>query len=178
MLNGRRLKSTLPRYDQVYPEIRQTDTKSKERTKEYADKRSHAKSTDLNIGDKVVIKQPKKDKMSSPFNPEPLEIKDRKGNMITAQNEEHTVTRNSSFFKKLPSDVPVQPIPSDDEERTTPLTETVESVEPVTQAGPVEPVEGVESSERPTLRRSGRIRREPEYFKDYITYTLLQGLCY
>ena len=41
--------------------------------KEYADKRSHAKSTDLNIGDKVLIKQPKKDKMSTPFKPVPLE---------------------------------------------------------------------------------------------------------
>ena len=97
LLNGRRLKSTLPRvqYDQASPEIRQTDAKSKEKMKEYADKRSHAKSTDLKIGDKVLIKQPKKDKMSTPFKPEPLEIKDKKRNMITAQNEEHTVTRNA-----------------------------------------------------------------------------------
>ena len=84
--------------------------------KEYADKRSHTKSTDLNMGDKVLIKQPKKDKMSTPFKPEPLEIKDKKGNIITAQNEEHTVTRNASFFKKLPSNIPVLPVPSDNEE--------------------------------------------------------------
>ena len=126
--------------------------------KEYADKRSHAKSTDPNISDKVLIKQPKKDKMSTytPFKPEPLEIKDKKGNMITAQNEEHTVTRNASFFKKLPSNIPVLPVPSDDEEQSTPLTETAEAVEPVTQPGPVEPVEAVESSEPPALRRSER----------------------
>ena len=146
LLNGRRLKSTLPRvqYDQASPEIRQTDAKSKEKMKEYADKRSHAKSTDLKIGDKVLIKQPKKDKMSTPFKPKPLEIKDKKGNMITAQNEEHTVTRNASFFKKLPFNIPVLLVPSDDEDQTTPLTETAEAVEPVTQAGPVEPVEAVE----------------------------------
>ena len=65
LLNGRRLKFTLPRvqYDQASPEIRQTDAKSKDKVKEYADKRSHAKSTDLNVGDKVLIKQPKKDKI-------------------------------------------------------------------------------------------------------------------
>ena len=52
--------------------------------KEYADKCSHAKNTDLNVGDKVLIKQPKKDKMSTPFKPEPLEIKDKKASMIIA----------------------------------------------------------------------------------------------
>ena len=164
LLNGRRLKSTLPRvqYDQAPPEIRQTDAKSKEKMKEYADKRSHANSTDLNIGDKVLIKQPKKDKMSTPFSSEPLDIKDKKGSMITTQNEERTVIRNASFFKKLPSNIPVPPVPSDDEEQSTPLTETAEAVEPVTQAGPIEPVEAVESSEPPVLHRS-------KYLKDYIT---------
>ena len=57
--------------------------------KEYADKYSHANSTDLDVGDKVLIKQPKKDKMSTPFKPEPLEIKDKKGSMITAQTGEY-----------------------------------------------------------------------------------------
>ena len=101
--------------------------------KEYADECSHGKSTDRNIGDKVLIKQPRKDKMSTLFKPKPLEIKDKKGNMITAQNQQHTVT-NASFFKKLPSNIPVLPVPSDNEERTTPLTEIAEAVEPVTQA--------------------------------------------
>ena len=75
--------------------------------------------------------------------------------------------RNSSFFKKLPSNIPVLPVPSDDEERTTPMTETAEAVK--SHAGLVEPLEAVESGEPPPLRRSGRTRREPEYLKDYIT---------
>ena len=168
LLNGRRLKSTLPRiqYDQASPEVRQTDAKRKEKMKEYADKYSHAKSTDLHVGDKVLIKQPKKDKMSTPFKPEPLEIKDKKGSMITAQTGEYTVTRNASFFKKLPSNTHVLPITSDEEEHSTPLTEAAETVEPVT---PAESVETVGSSEPPALRRSARTRRMPEYFKDYVT---------
>ena len=162
LLNGRRLKSTLPRiqYDQASPEVRQTDGKRKEKMKEYADKYSHAKSKDLDVGDKVLIKQPKKVKMSTPFKPELLEIKDKKGSMITAQTGEYTVTRNASFFKKLPSKLPV---PSDEEEHSTPLTEAAETVEPVTAAEPVG------SSEPPALRRSARTRRMPEYFKDYVT---------
>ena len=129
----------------------------------------------LNVGDKVLIKQPKKDKMSTPFKPEPLDIKDKKGSMITAQTAEHTVTRNASFFKTLPSNIPILPVPSDEEEQSTPLTEAAETFEPVTPAEPVEPVtpaepvKAVGSSEPPALRRSARTRRMPEYFKDYVT---------
>ena len=110
LLNGRKLKSTLPQiqHDLAPQEVRQTDAKRKTEMKEYADRCSHAKNTDLSVGDKVLLKQPKQNKMSTPFKPEPLEIKDKKGSMITAQNAERTVTRNASFFKKLPSSVPVQ----------------------------------------------------------------------
>ena len=60
LLNGRKFKSTLPRvhYDETSPEIRQADATRKEKMKEYADKCSNAKSTDLSVGDKVLIKQP------------------------------------------------------------------------------------------------------------------------
>ena len=106
-LNGRKLKSTLPRlqHDQAPPEVRQTDAKRKEEMKEYANNCSRAKRTDLTVGDKVLIKQPKQNKMSTPFKPETLEIKDNKGSMIAAPNAERTVTRNASFFKKLPSSI-------------------------------------------------------------------------
>ena len=168
LLNGRRLKRTLPRvqYDQASLEIRQTDSKRKEKMEEYAGKCSHAKSTDLNVGERVLIKQPKKDKMSTPFKPEPQEIKDKKGSIITAQNEEHAVTRNASFFKKLPSDDHMSPIPTDNEEQVAPL---VGVAEPVLSAKTVEPVEAVGSCKLPALRRSTRTRLVPEYFKDYIT---------
>ena len=183
LLNGRKLKSTLPRvqYDEASPEIRQADATRKEKMKEYADKCSNAKSTDLSVGDKVLIKQPKQNKMSTPFKPEPLQITHKKGSMITAQNGERTVTRNSSFFKKLPSNIPVHPVPSDEEEQSTPYIETPETVEPVetaesptvtTNESPtVEPVEppALAPVESPALRRSARARRVPEHFKDYVT---------
>ena len=82
--------------------------------------------------------------------------------MITAQNGERTVTRNSSFFKKLPSNIPVHPAPSDEEEQSTPYIETPEAVEPV-EPPALTPVES------PALRRSTRARRVPEHFKDYVT---------
>ena len=138
--------------------------------KEYADRCSHAKNTDLSVGDKVLLKQPKQNKMSIPFKPEPFEIKDKKGSMVTAQNAERTVTRNASFFKKVPSSAPIQLIPSDDEEQPTPSSETADAAE-----GYHETDEAVEDEPEtpPALRRSERTRRVPEHFKDYVTWTFL-----
>ena len=167
-------------YDEASPEIRQADVTRKEKMKEYADKCSNTKSTDLSVGDKVLIKQPKQNKMSTPFKPEPLQITHKKGSMITAQNGERTVTRNSSFFKKLPSNIPVHPVPNDEEEQSTPYIEAPETVEPVervespsvtTNDSPtVEQVEppALAAIESPALRRSARARRVPKYFKDYV----------
>ena len=171
LLNGRKLKSTLPQiqHDLAPQEVRQTDAKRKTEMKEYADRCSHAKNTDLSVGDKVLLKQPKQNKMSTPFKPEPLEIKDKKGSMITAQNAERTVTRNASFFKKLPSSVPVQLTPSDEEEKFTPSIETAEAAD--VAEGYHEADEAVEDEPEapPALRRLERTRRVPEHFKDYVT---------
>ena len=132
-MNGRKLKSPLPRvqYDETFLEIRQDDAARKEKMKKYSVKCSNVKTTDLSVGDKVLIKQPKQNKMSTPFEPEPLQITHKRGSIITAQDGERTVTRNSSFFKKLPSNIPVHPAPSDDEEQSAPYIETPETVETV-----------------------------------------------
>ena len=176
LLNGRKLKSTLPlvQFDQASPEIRRADAKRKEKMKEYADKCNHAINTDLDVGDKVLIKQPKQNKMSTPFKPEPFEVTEKKGSMITAQNAEHTVTRNASFFKKLPSNITVHP----EEEQFTPFIDPAEAVEPTeTVESPknapsgnasVEPLTVI-PVELPSLRRSARARRVPVHFKDYVT---------
>ena len=102
--------------------------------------------------------------------------------MITAQNAEHIITRNASFFKKLPSNIPVHPVPSDEEEQSTPFIDATEAVDPVETVEPptVIPVESpgnapsVETPtptpvELPALRRSARERRVPDHFKDYVT---------
>ncbi len=164
---------------------------------EYADKCKHAKNTDLNVGDKVLIKQPKQNKMSTPFKPEPFEITDKERSIITAQNVEHNVIRNASFFKKLPFNIPVHPVPSDEEEQSTPFIDAVEVVEPIATVEPptvtpvksptvtpvesptVTPVEspvnapveppGVATVELPALCRSARARRVPDQFKYYVT---------
>ena len=49
------------------------------------------------------MKQARKNKLSSVYSPEPYEITQIKGSMITARNNNHYITRNCSFFKKLDS---------------------------------------------------------------------------
>ncbi|KAK3754982.1 hypothetical protein QZH41_004427 [Actinostola sp. cb2023] len=166
LLNGRKLKSTMPRLqqDQASPEVRQNDAKRKEQMKEYADRHNHARASDLKVGDKVLVKQPKKNKLSTPFKPEPLEVKEKKGSMITAHNAEYTVTRNTSFFKKIPSSTQVPLTLSDEEEELHPNNETDEtSSQAQSNADPQDP------GTPPPLRRSSRNRRAPEYLNDYST---------
>ena len=67
--------------------------------KGYADKCNNAKNTDLDVGDKVLIKQPKQNKMSTPFKPEPFEITDKKGSMIRAQMQNTPLQEMSLSLK-------------------------------------------------------------------------------
>ena len=62
--------------------------------KEYFDLKRNTKPADLKVGDSVL-----KNKLSTPFNPEPKTIKNKKGNMTKAAAENKEITRNSSFFK-------------------------------------------------------------------------------
>ena len=81
--------------------VRVNDTKRKQKMKEYFDLKRNTKPADLKVGDIVLMKQEKKNKLSTPFNPEPMTIKNKKGSMITAAAENKEITRNSSFFKKI-----------------------------------------------------------------------------
>ena len=80
------------------------DQKEKEKMKIHADRRNNAKKSELKVGDYVyvLIQIPKTNKLSMPFNITPCQVIEVKGNMVTARNAQHTVTRNVSFFKSLP----------------------------------------------------------------------------
>ena len=69
--------------------------------KEVADQHNHAQECDIKENDIALIKQPRSNKLITPFNPHPYRVTDRKGSMITAENDAGRVTRNSSFFKKV-----------------------------------------------------------------------------
>ena len=72
------------------------------KAKLYADGRRHAKICKISMGDSVLVRQQKRNKLSSFFNPNPFIVTAIKGSMVTASRGDKKVTRNSSFFKVLP----------------------------------------------------------------------------
>ena len=84
----------------------QNDKINKQKMKDYADTKRHAKPSDLIPGDHVLVKQPKTNKLKPLFNPKPKIIV-QKGSMITAKNKSHRIVHNSSHFRRTPKHVPI-----------------------------------------------------------------------
>ena len=89
----------------------------------------------------------------TPFNPKPYEIISKKGSMITAEIEDHSIMRDSSFFKHLK--VPHKLTNSSDWFSKN----SEESVENISK---------IFEEDTPDLRRSNRDGRPPSYLKDYV----------
>ena len=108
LIFGRKLRTKIPEFQPQTPTndtaVRERDFKMKQRIKFYADARNNATDCHLKIGDTVLVKQQRENKLTSYYNPKPLTITAMKGSMVTASsaNGEYKTTRNSSFFKKLP----------------------------------------------------------------------------
>ena len=68
----------------------------------YADLKAHAPEREIKPGEVVLMRQPKKNKLSTPYHPKPFVVEEKKRSMVTASNGSQTVTRNSSQFKVIP----------------------------------------------------------------------------
>ena len=82
--------------------LKEQDKKAKDRIKFYGDKHLHVKHAEIEIGDTVLMKQNRFNKIMSRMYSKKFQFIDKKGTMITAKREDRIVTRNSSFFKKIP----------------------------------------------------------------------------
>ena len=76
------MKTLLPQFSVKCSDksIRKKDTKVKQKRKQYSDRKTGAKRSTVKTGHAVLVKQPKKNKLTLPFNPNPgviLEKKDR-----------------------------------------------------------------------------------------------------
>ncbi|XP_020555459.2 uncharacterized protein K02A2.6-like [Oryzias latipes] len=95
--------------------VRARDSAAKAKMKSYADVRRHATPHALAPGDVVLHKQTKYCKLTTPYNTRPYKVKDIKGSMITATRNGHSVTRNSSFFKRITPRLLEMPLHPDDD---------------------------------------------------------------
>ena len=76
-------------------------TKHKEIAKEKADKKSYVKSSNLQVGDRVLCRQQRKDKITPPFNPKPYVVTTIKSSQVIAENDTRVIKRHITHFKKL-----------------------------------------------------------------------------
>ena len=148
LMFNRKIKTKLPKFSVPRNDkyVRQRDTNSKLKNKQYADVKRKAKPCTLQPGDPVLVKQTMKNKLSTPFTHKQGYVVRRKGSMITVRYEGREITRNSSHFKLVP-------IPNN-VDNTTPTERGRNAVHPDTNLLPN------------NLRRSDRQRRKPKRYRD------------
>ena len=107
LLFNRTVRGKLPvlkkRVVRRHSEARKMDEKRQSYNKQYADEKRHAKESSIKVGDCVLIRQERRNKLTSNYNSEPYTVTYKNKCEITARNKDgHTVRRNVSHCKRIP----------------------------------------------------------------------------
>jgi hypothetical protein len=89
-------------YKELHSKAKENVEKKQWKAKTYVDKkrRACAREPRISVGDKVLVRQQYRNKLTSLFDPKPLVVTKVNGTMLTASREDYLVTRNVSYFKK------------------------------------------------------------------------------
>ncbi|CAB4036104.1 Hypothetical predicted protein [Paramuricea clavata] len=112
LLFNRVIKGKLPvinskRIVNYHKEARDNEKTRRERNREYANQRRNTRKSDLQVGDYVLVRQEKKNKLTANFNHKPYNIYGiitikKTGSEILAQSKDgHIVKRNVSHYKRI-----------------------------------------------------------------------------
>ena len=86
-----------------FEELYQRDFEKKMKMKGYADNKRYVKTSDLQIGDSVLVRRQAGNKATPPYETEPLQVQYRKGTRVVAKRADgSSVTRTTAHFKKVP----------------------------------------------------------------------------
>ena len=87
LLYRRNYRTKLPQLGESTSEseVKDRDAERKEKGKIYADKKRNAVESNIQAGDKVLMKQDKKNKLSTFFNPEPFRVLQKNGNSVLVE---------------------------------------------------------------------------------------------
>ena len=178
-------------------EVRERDWSSKLKGKAYADLKRGATPKSIRVGDTVLLKAEKTNKLSTNFNPAPFKVVQRTGTEVTLRNEAGVqLKRNTAFVKKY-----IDGVSNGNGDQVVQASSTVQTDEPGPRAkqgqGPSRVPETTEVSgpsgipgttgvsensqvqaghstekednaaERP-VRRSTRTIRQPARYKDFV----------
>ena len=81
--------------------IKQNDREAKLKMKRHADASHRSKPSNLQLDDRVLLRNKRENKLTPAFDPQPYIVVGRKGSMISAKRGERVITRNTSFFKHV-----------------------------------------------------------------------------
>ena len=126
--------------------MREHDAHQKLKMKTLAESRRPVKDSDIQVGDTVLVKQPKTGKFSTPYHPVPLRVTNKNHSILTTEGGDRSVTRNSSHFKKLYQDH-ADPVSVDINSRADPV--------------PVDTSSSASAQAKLPLRRSARASKPP-----------------
>ena len=85
-----------------HKEARINEERSRSYQETYANKHRKARKSNLQVRDTVLVRQQKRDELTTRFSKTPYKVVNRKGTQITAADSNHCrVTRNVSFFKEI-----------------------------------------------------------------------------
>ena len=103
LIFGRSIKTKIPEFKPVCKDayVRKRDANLRKKNKVYSDKKRNTRHLHLRVGDSVLLKQRKENKLTAPFNYKPGIIVQKKGSMITVRHQGKLVTRDVSHFKPL-----------------------------------------------------------------------------
>ncbi|VDH89859.1 Hypothetical predicted protein [Mytilus galloprovincialis] len=164
LLFNRKIRTKLPEInaenEKDDADTRRKDFEMKEKGKIYADQKRKTRESDIDVGDIVLQKQTKTNKLSTTFEHDPYYVVKREGSRLTLKNNEGTISqRNSSFVKKFNGQI---------NEEETLVNENIDTnIEETNENEHTDPEVNLrEDSLIPS--RPKRNQKLPERFKDFV----------
>lgn len=154
LLFNRQMRGKIPdlRLGRTYEqEVRDKDAEQKAKMAHYSNSKRGAKASDIEIGDRVLIRQDKANKLSTPFNPNPHIVVDKNGSSTVVESPQGVqYKRNTSHLRRY-------------------MTQETSGVEEPTAAGNGDI--GLHDTPRespPITPRPQRVKARPKHLDDYI----------
>ena len=171
LLYGREYRSKLPQLEEFTgdSEVRDRDSEKKEKEKLYADSKRNTAENKIQVGDRVLLKQEKKNKLSTTFEPVPVTVVQKQGSSVLVQKEDGAqYRRNTTHIKKLlgqddDESTPTSLVNADQPEETLQETTPKDSTSPVQTSDEKQPLTDDHLNVRPK-----RERRLPKRFDDNV----------
>ena len=144
---------------------RENEITKQKYNKQYADNRRNANTSNIKIGDQVLVRQPRQNKLTSRFSTTRYTVTERNKSQVTARSRNgHTITRNVSHFKPIliskHCEIDTDTDTEDERKTTSNYQDQAQNADDHNQ-----------SPTAPTTR-SVRERRQPERYGQPLSWTL------